>query len=733
MGWPAVDGFLMNSETNAWLEIQAALTAKQDAALGRLLDSATVTFDGSYQLTAPPMVYANLCRYYPLIETVVQDLTGAEFRLTMSASVPMGTDEARKHTLGALSAMDDGILTFEVGASDVTQAIFAPESIAAFPAYLLRFVPFVGANAVLIAGALRQAFYRRSREHVADQLYPRQGDAVTIDVDGLLAMLGHVISRATFFRVFKSGALDWFVSRSEPVHRFVNGKIVRQPNTYTYRGLLLTPGDAQDLYRWLLESGIQDAPAETLKHALETPRDRMLVFPYRAPEPVSDGLFSTAVTVHEVVRAALGDSRLTPALAGLCDRLAAHLIRPESFLAVPWYWFHRVLPDLGADLGMLYLMSKNCCYIDWARGKDRNTYWVPGGLPTLQKWIRSETLPARIPHQKTSARGRPRKEQVNPGTQYTRDWREANRLLASQYLRRIDTRAGSSGTDWQLRVEEVRLTASDEILKGALYAYLLGEQNAEQLQALRSFASENVFAQLLRKALLVDSGRICHYETLVSSAICQFETLDEVQICHFDILADSLNCHFETLVEAGICQFETLIKILLRLKDSSLFPKKTIHPDTRTEELVPESRESGVVGYFSGNEWNLELILARVNPVLRERILTLDYRSHFLPWLIHGCLSESIHSPLSFAVSRTLETSTGAGGPADRLAALPAPELAGLLWREHERIRSGYIGRSFLVTAGADDLEALMASAPDTRTRAQLLQRALDALGIAEA
>jgi hypothetical protein len=136
----------MNPETNAWLDIQAALTATQDPALSQLLDSASVAYDGTYQLTAPPMVYANLCRYFPLIETVVQDLTGKEFRLAMSASVPMGTDQTLRQ-IPSESGNEDELMTFETGASDVTQAILAPESIAAIPAYLLRFVPFAGPNA----------------------------------------------------------------------------------------------------------------------------------------------------------------------------------------------------------------------------------------------------------------------------------------------------------------------------------------------------------------------------------------------------------------------------------------------------------------------------------------------------------------------------------------------------------------------------------------------------------
>ena len=71
----------MNSDGNSWPDIEAALIATQDPDLARLLDSSDVTYNGAYQLSAPPRVYASLCRYYPMIETVVQDLTGSSSSL----------------------------------------------------------------------------------------------------------------------------------------------------------------------------------------------------------------------------------------------------------------------------------------------------------------------------------------------------------------------------------------------------------------------------------------------------------------------------------------------------------------------------------------------------------------------------------------------------------------------------------------------------------------------------
>ena len=137
-----------------------------------------------------------------------------------------------------------------------------------------------------------------------------------------------------------------------------------------------------------------------------------------------------------------------------------------------------------------------------------------------------------------------------------------------------------------------------------------------------------------------------------------------------------------------------------------------------------------MVGYFTGAEWDFGMILERINPKLRDRLLTSSHHSRFLSWLIYGCLTDSIHSPLSFAVSRTLESGSDAGGPAVRLAALPPAQLAGLLWDERLRVQAGYIGRNVFAQSGAEDLEALLLSAPDSASRSRLLQRALDALGI---
>ena len=703
-------------EKNGWTEILESLAGLENDQLQGLLDSSKLGFDGNFTITAEESVYSGLCQYYPLIETLVQDKTGKHLRLNLEKSVPMGTESSS--------------LRVEIAAANVTDAILKPDSIAAVPSYLLRFVPYVGSSAVLIATALRQAFYRASREHGADQLYPCQDDSVTIDVQTILKTLGNVISRAKFFRIFQQGDMDWFVQRAEPKHRVADGRIQREPNTYHYRGLVLTPGDAQDLYAWLLAQGLSLDPLGVLSKAITIPRDQILAFPYRMPTEKAPALFTEPASVHQVVSRALAPKTLDPTLAGLCDRLASHLIRPESFLAVPWYWFQRVLPELGDDLGVLYLMCKNCCYVDWARGKDRNTFWVPGGLPTLQGWIRSETLPKRIPHTKPSKRGRPKSTEVNPDSAYTRQWRQANRDLASQYLCRLETRNSENGTDWHLQVSEVQLTAADESLKQALYAFLFAPPDPVTPELLSAYASNSSWQRVMLSDAEANPTRLCHFETLVKSGICQNETLVSEEICHFDTLVDGLNYYFETLIEVGICQFDTIIKILNKLKYAPFFKQETIPTKISPQTDGSVQEKDGISADAFAKDWDYSKLMRGINPELRRKIQKQGAEKKFLAWLIAGSLNPEIHSPISFAIAATLENQHSPAVPAARLADLQMGELGSLLKKTMRRMGQNYLGPVINSGSGSEDLASLLQLVSDNQGRLKLLRRLADALNL---
>ena len=704
-------------EPNGWTEILESLAGLGNDQLQGLLDSSTLGFDGNFTITANKPTYSGLCQFYPLIETLIQDQTGKHLRMNLENSVPTGTDSSS--------------IEVEVAAASVTDAILKPDSIAAVPSYLLRFVPYVGSSAVLIATALRQAFYRASREHGADQLYPRQGDTVIINVQSLLKTLGNVISRAKFFRIFQQGGMDWYVQRGEPKFRVSENRIQRESNTYHYRGLVLTPGDAQDLYVWLLGQGLALDPLGVLSKSIATPRDQVLTFPFRLPEENENALFSEPASVHQVVARALAPKSLDPTLAGLCDRLASHLIRPESFLAVPWYWFQKVLPELGDDLGMLYLMCKNCCFVDWARGKDRNTFWVPGGLVTLQGWIRSESLPKRIPHAKPSKRGRPKSSEINSDSAYTRQWRQANRDLASQYLCRLDTRPSELGTDWQLQVSEVQLTAQDESLKQAIYAFLFSPPDPVNPEILSLYASSAKLQLLLGKNSTANPRQLCHFETLVKEGICQNETLSPEEICHFDTLVDGLIYYFETLIEAGICQFDTIIKILNKLKFAPYFGQKTVPSKIGSQPVGVEKNNGGAGSQDQETSWDYGKLLQSINPELAKQIQKRRLEHRFLAWLITGNLTPEIHSPTSFAIAATLENQQSPTAPAVRLAELTAEQLSSLIRKTMRRLEQNYLGPVMNTASGSEDLASFLQ--PETNNNQEqnrLLRRLADALSL---
>lgn len=714
----------MKTEMNAWPEIRKSLSNTHDETLEVLLDSATVSYDGVYTLSANETTYAGLCQLYPLLETVVQDQTGKHLRLSLDESVPMGT-------------LSRG-LSVSLGSSSITDAIIVPDTIIAVPSYLLRFVPYVGSTAVLIATALRQAFYRSSRERGADQLYPRSGDTVSIQVEAILDSLGNSFSRAKFFRVFKEGSLDWFVQRGEATHRVKNGQVQRLPTQYHYRGMLLTGGDAADLYVWLKENHVSRDPIETLSRASNLSRDQILKFPYRMPDDPTSSSFGVAASVAEVVQAVLQESnlKLNPTLMSLCDKLASHLIRPESFLAIPRYWFKQVLPELGDDLGMLYLMSKNCCYVDWARGRDRNTFWVSGGLETLQGWIRSETLPRRIPAEKESRRGRPRASDVKTQSAYTRSWRDTQRDMVSACLCRVNTRPSEAfpgSADWQLRVSEIRLTARDEALKQAIYAFLFAPPAGLTSDNLLTFFEIAPLKDLLRLNAQSHPDRLCHYETLVQEGICQNETLYAGELRHFETLVVGINGYFETLVEAGICQFDTILNILTRL-DTPIFlhsNTSTPHTDATNAQALPiETAESLVVGFYNHTGWDFSKLLSSISPLLQQRILAQKLENAYLSWLIYASLTAAIQNPISLAVKRTLESGTDAGGAASRLASLPAGQLAQTLIAALERFDRGYYGTRVVEGVGSVDILQLVGPESPTGNQQSLLRRLADMLGV---
>jgi hypothetical protein len=89
-----------------------------------------------------------------------------------------------------------------------------------------------------------------------------------------------------------------------------------------------------------------------------------------------------------------------------------------------------------------------------------------------------------------------------------------------------------------------------------------------------------------------------------------------------------------------------------------------------------------------------------------------------------------VHSPLSLAISRTLQTHQPASLPAQRLAHLSASALEDLVGSVCQRLDAGQSGRFAYVGQGAADLSLLLQGVEDRATQLRLLRRLADSLQI---
>ncbi|MCJ7695496.1 MAG: hypothetical protein MUO40_08720, partial [Anaerolineaceae bacterium] len=373
-------------------------------------------------------------------------------------------------------------------------------------------------------------------------------------------------------------------------------------------------------------------------------------------------------------------------------------------------------------------------YVDWEKGMDRSSFWVPGGLSSLQEWIGSDSLPKQIPQNEPSLRGRPRSDSVKENSEYVRSWREDKRLLIGKYLCRIGSRHSDTGLDWQIEVNDTQLTPNDEIIRDAIFEFIYQSYSSPQPGKLASaLFNKNISALLFRSVFLLEDMHICNYETLVSRGICNYDTLSPEDISNFETLVNDLICHFEILVSQNICNFDTVINILIRLKNTFKIPIYTQPQYTALELTPPEQgqpEKEVVIGYFNDQNWKLEQILSRVNPVLSKQIREDIQPISFISWLIYGSLTSKITSPMSFAVARTLETRMDAGGTALRLARAIPKDLAMQLLVIKQRLGKGYMGDSAMSIDTLPELKTFLLAESSNQGKLILIQRLIDNLGI---
>ena len=543
----------------------------------------------------------------------------------------------------------------------VRNVLIEPERVAKLPVYFLRWLPYVDAEILFLILALRQEYYITTggKGNTAGKVAAR--------AERVCQWAG--MSRAQFFRLTQpDSGFGWFGKKSETEYEVDRrtGRTKKSPNKYSLYGIPITPGDAEDLNQFLRDHCVQENPKAALLAALAAqPRD-ILQYPVRVQGSEPRSMLPKKLTVQDVVREA-AEQKLTPELMDLADRLSDHLLSPNEFILITWYFLRHWLPLLGAEASMLVLILRNSCYFNEAIGEMRDEVWIAGGYETLARRLGLENprlishwFPAAIEH------GR-RKECFTQTTQNEVKRRAQFQDRMGAFAQRIDHRAGENGSyDWKFRVQrnDPLIPEHEQLFqKVARLVYALDQ--------------DDLLDELMDR--VEDAFDDC-LETHASRTKIVLRRSKFLEDCPETLVTRLNDCLATLEMESEDC-FETLLKILKGFKDS--FYEKDTSSNQDSSPAVRAHRLQRVVAEVSNSEnaWSLERLLSKAS----EKQRTLLERQErdavpFVSWLIHGTSNPRIQSPYSLAIAKLVGAPrTGAGGACDRLAALPPDRFVYLL------------------------------------------------------
>lgn len=295
------------------------------------------------------------------------------------------TDQPVLPGSAALSQKEAEILIAPLRTS-LYEIIARPRSVVVVPAYLLRWLPYLGPDKGWFLIAMRQRYFQTFGKKVTRQPH---GQVFTASREQIARWSGLGKNLAFQFlqeldQPHQEGKfLSWFMQS------FEQGR--GKAKTYTFRAdMPLTPADAEALETWLLAHGIRDTPVETLQLALEhQPRD-LLSFPTPTPSVHHLQLSPTPLTIQEVVLNTAGLLPAQPAylpVKRLADALQNHLQSPADNLLLSHYFLLEWLPRLGRIPGWVITILRDRGFIDHHTGIRRDRIKLEGGYGELAKLL----------------------------------------------------------------------------------------------------------------------------------------------------------------------------------------------------------------------------------------------------------------------------------------------------------------------------------------------------------
>jgi hypothetical protein len=283
-----------------------------------------------------------------------------------------------------------GFFAADQGAID---ALVNRKNVVTIPTYLLRWVPYTGVHQVILRIALEQLFYlnqhrsadgegkvkadlsRYGKDHAVETRY--------VDLERWCAM-----SERTIIRHLEDSPL---FEKSNQGCEVVDDHYQQKANRYHLPALRLTPGDAADLLSLIQKEHTAGTPLIDLLEKLEKTAisDIASQKPYRMPQE-TDSFNAQPPGLKALFEQTYGP--IPPDLLGRIEKLQFDLINPlNAFLTIPWYWFLELLPVVGHQELMAYLM---CIPLTF---RDRTHFTLTGGARAIADWVGKSTLALSFP------------------------------------------------------------------------------------------------------------------------------------------------------------------------------------------------------------------------------------------------------------------------------------------------------------------------------------------------
>jgi len=614
----------------------------------------------------------------------------ADFEEEPEEEIPADTPEKEK---------PPEVLTLQAEYQSIYDEIVQPEQVIVIPGYFLRYIPMLGVELAWLYVGFRQAAY----EAGASKKPGKKVSAPAKKVAGYAGM-----SPRSFWRWVARPAtwklLRWLVKPVDETPKWNRGSDGRPHQaTRNYRvamSMPLTSFDERSLRVWLYRSLAEgNSPIAALRSALDASFYELLPWPEKMPsiEEISGEPHSIQDVVQEVCGPISGDEKAQ--FDELVEKLAQHLISSSDLIILTHYFVSHWLPRLGPGPGWFVTLMRDRCYLNQRTGEIRDEVRLDQGyaeaarllglkrVKTIWEWLRNAEVALFL-----------RETGREIGT-----WEEAPR--------RIKVCLGEPMTDEDQDQADTLLAKSPIGASGT-------HSDPDEIESVGASGSHS---QTNRGGLVGASGT--HRESMDHLTIGASGTHSEVDQ---DNAVGASVTHRDGDPEPSIGASCKDLNQPVGASDSHNGAAGT-HKHGASVTLIgaSDTHWSGVSGTFdwrdwhslnsliqgfkhpnntlttssanaSGDapkdlvagEWEIEDLLSLNRVSSKNQALLLEKSvtaQTFISWLLYAASKggNNIRDPIGHAVSRLVQDpSQGAGGACDRLAGLPADELATLIFRE---------------------------------------------------